>query len=89
MKHYKTVRVPAQEQRLLDIVTCDLCNKEIKQDCYHREEVTLEYEHGNFYPEGGSGEALSFDVCSTCFTEKLRPWLESQGAVPTVREIDY
>jgi hypothetical protein len=44
---------------------------------------------GQSYPEGGDGEEIEFDICPECFTGKLIPWLESQGAKAVKRDWEW
>lgn len=89
MKHMKTVQVPAQEKQVIDKVTCDLCNVEIKRSQYSAEGVEVKHRTGNSYPEGGSGQEIAVDLCGKCFDEKLIPWLRDQGATLEWRGWDY
>lgn len=43
-------------------------------------EVRVSLKRGFSYPEGGMGTLLHVDICDQCFTTRLLPWLESQGA---------
>ena len=94
MKRYKQVHVPATVREKLDVTVCDLCGDE--SDCewspgspFQSNEVDVSYREATHYPDGGFAETTSFDICPTCFTEKLVPWLKSQGAEPTITETDY
>lgn len=53
------------------------------------ETVTMSYHKANYgYGDsGGTGSAVSVDLCPTCFLEKLIPWLKSQGVSP--KEDEY
>lgn len=33
-----------------------------------------------------AGETYSYDICPQCFEEKLKPWLEGQGALMNVKQ---
>ncbi len=90
MKHYKTVAVPATTRQQLTVMTCDCCkNMIVKKDSWSEEGVLVQYKTGNNYPEGGSGDITSVDICPACFKEKLRPWLESQGCKFHTEEWDW
>ena len=90
MKHYKMKEVPATSVKMVEKVICDLCQTEIKSTgSYNVDDVTVEHRLGVNYPEGGSGEETSFDICSSCFTNRLSVWLKSQGANSHVEEWDY
>lgn len=75
--------------------TCDLCGEHAKdpnyghwsqQSSYDVSQTTIEYEEGSAFPEGRHTEKVSFHICTDCFKDKLVPWMESQGAKPTVKE---
>ncbi len=89
MKHLKTVEVPATTRETVDFVTCDLCGEKIDVRGYDVDEVEVRHKTGSNYPEGGSGDETSVDMCGKCFDEKLVPWLRSQGAVPGTDEWDW
>lgn len=90
MKHMKTVAVPATTREVVDFVTCDLCGAKIDtRDNYEVNEVEVHHKTGSSYPEGGSGEDVSVDMCGKCFDEKLVPWLRSQGVEPRTEEWDW
>lgn len=80
MRHMKTVEVPATTEQVLDKTTCDLCGAEIKVGRYSAEKVDVRHRTGSNYPECGSGEEVSVDMCGDCFDTKLVPWLRTQGA---------
>lgn len=88
MKHMKTIDVPATTREVVAKVTCDLCATEITQKQFEVNEVEVSLKQGSNYPEGGSGDTTSFDLCSKCFAEKLIPWLRAQGAEPATKEWD-
>ena len=77
-------------------VVCDLCAGEAAGpsayepswdgDLYGVARTAVSMEVGDNYPEGGATVERRVDVCPTCFTAKLIPWLESQGA--TVAKIE-
>ena len=89
MKHMRKVVVPAKEVELVFKTTCDLCRDEINPEIFVVEDVEVKCRTGHSYPESGSGEEVSFDICKNCFFTKLQPWLESQGAVPTTTEWEW
>lgn len=89
MKHYKNVEVPAKTESKLDKTTCDLCNSEIKLNGYQIDEVVIKHKTGESYPEGGQGEEINIDMCSECFTNKLTPWLKSEGAEIKIEDWDW
>lgn len=86
MKHMKTVEVPATTKEVVDRVTCDLCGAVINVRGYDVDEVEVRHKTGSNYPEGGSGDETSVDMCGECFDEKLVPWLRSQGVEPRTED---
>ena len=60
-----------------------------KTDSYGVQETTLKIREGHAYPEGGSVEERSYDVCATCMREKVEPFLKSIGLKPEVRETEF
>lgn len=86
MKHKKTVRVPAETREVVDHLTCDLCQCEIKPARFEVSQVEVSLRTGSCFPEGGSGEVKEYDICQSCFESKLMIWLSSQGAEPQTRE---
>ena len=81
MKHTKIVERPARSETVTDFIECDLCGNRIEKEVgYGVNEVTISHRKGDNYPEGGSGEEMSVDMCESCFTLKLIPWLREQGA---------
>jgi hypothetical protein len=86
MKHIKNVEVPAHTRKVVDFVTCDLCGGVIKTYRYEVDEVEIMHRTGDEFPEGGSGEETTVDMCGECFDTKLLPWLLEQGAKPETKE---
>lgn len=89
MIHKKTVHIPAITKKEVSHISCDICGevgrgRDFKGsdfgDGYELQETSVIYKEGNMFPEGGSGSQIQFDICPDCFTDKLIPWLKSQGA---------
>lgn len=94
VKIRETRKVPATKKEVVVATVCDLCKRKYRyegwnQGLYEREETEISYESGEVYPEGGSTEVISYDICPKCFKEKLMPWLESQGAEHNLEERDW
>lgn len=94
MKTFKKYQPP--ETTLVDTVTCDLCGtKKPGHSCWNAGDdfniaaTRLEMEIGWGCPDGGDKTETSYDICTNCFQTKLMPWLESQGAKPTVTNVDW
>jgi hypothetical protein len=92
MKTYKTIQVPAREQKTVDEKFCDLCKCKIYPWSGGIDEAEVSYER-EFDDENGQdlskGKRTVVDLCGYCFNGKLIPWLESQGAQPTIEEWTY
>jgi hypothetical protein len=98
MKVYGTKVVPATIRKVLIKRKCDLCGMESKSSewdagLYNVNEteikITIKQKEGTSYPEGGSGTEYEIDLCPSCFTNRLIPWLRSQGAAIEEREWDW
>lgn len=89
MKHFKTVEFPARTSSILEKTTCDICRGEIAPEYGDADLVSVLHRTGCSYPDGGSGEEVSFDICGDCFDLKLVPWLREQGADPQSRDWDW
>lgn len=88
MKTTKSVEVPARPARTqeFEVVNCDGCGAEIKRDGYEFKEATVEFCSGASYPEGGSCDVRSFDICPKCWVEKLEPALVPIFGAPQVTD---
>ena len=86
----KTVEVPATTKSVVDKVTCDLCNREIKKpDRYGIDDITVSRREGNGYPDGGWGTETTFDVCGECFETQIIPIFENHRVENHTVEWDY
>jgi hypothetical protein len=79
------------EEEITESITCDICKRTFAGDVWEKKfytvlETQVSMKTGVSYPEGGSGEKLTFDICPTCFKEKLIPALKELGAQPTTSE---
>lgn len=94
MKKYKKIPVPATLRDVLEYEECDICKKRTdgrgwKEHSYSVVDIDISMRTGDEYPSGGSGDVISFDVCPDCFENKLIPWMQAQGAEPTIKEWDW
>lgn len=94
MKHMKIIIVPAQPETtktVVDKTACDLCGADVSLDekWYETNSVQIERATGHNGPYGGSTRTELYDLCANCCDTKLMPWLASQGAKPTVTEVDW
>lgn len=94
MKNYIDVERRYTEKRV-DGITCDICGEthpydHWKHDTFEVLETEVSLTTGFQYPEGGSREITSFDICPKCFKEILIPFLKEKfGAEPRKEEKDY
>lgn len=51
--------------------------------------VTVTHKSGEAYPSGGHSDDIVVDMCPSCFTTKLVPWLQSQGAKVEAKRITW
>lgn len=86
MRHY-TYTKEMQDVQKLESIQCDWCRKSFKMemdfdgtrnDTYKKDEFKLEWEWGDVYPEGGSGEKIEVEICSGC-RKKLKKLLYDNG----------
>ena len=89
MRKFKRVEKTYLE-RQLDILECDICHDRF--DSLNWDEpkgsdfdvdTTVECKRGYSAWGDAWGEGISFDICPTCFKEKLVPWVESHGSKVT------
>ncbi len=98
MREYKTVK-ETTTYKVCTKVICDLCGAEGSRkhdetaawsaDTYEVKETTIIAQDGNRWPDSASIETTQFDICLNCFNDRLIPWFKSQGAEPTIGEIEY
>lgn len=91
MKHFIEIKVPETTRNHVDKTTCDICGLKIigPDDDYKIDEIDISRRTGTNYPEGGSGEELSIDLCGSCFDSHLIPLIKAAGGKPTVTEWDW
>jgi hypothetical protein len=93
MKKYEKRIVPARHEDVLVETKCDICGNTFKYSwgagSYEVLDTEVRLKTGNSYPEGGSGEETTIDICPDCFKNKLIPWVKSQGGEPTTKEWDW
>ena len=102
MRTYEDVTiqpVPARVEKKLTAITCDVCKIKTSvdesswdginwaRDSYTIDEVQIKRRDGTQYPEDSfSGKEVTFEICDTCFDQKVVPFLTSLGATPRVEE---
>lgn len=95
MKHMKTVLILEHEEKVFEKLTCDLCS--VESDCdenwakgeYDEAATVVQLQERKAYPNGGHLRETAFHICHDCFNKKLIPWLQGQGAKPTIGESDW
>lgn len=86
MKITKRTKHTSEYDQVVKIV-CDLCKVEYPVGWSKDEHDDLESEVnlklGRSWPGDAYGEIIEFDICPSCFQNRLIPWMKSQGAEPT------
>jgi len=87
---------PEREEEYIAELRCDICGRKApkpggdhpwKEEIYDIHDVDVKLREGDQYPDSGSGEETSFDICPKCFKERLIPALFAMGAQP--RKVDW
>lgn len=97
MRIFAEKTIPAKTSRELVSIRCDICTRQAKdpenwsgRSIYDIDGTTVRMEiqrsDGTSFPEGTRRTDIRFDICPTCFEEKLVPFLESLGAKPSTYE---
>jgi hypothetical protein len=90
-QRFEDIVIPQRTEECLVEVTCDICKRRADRpgggqwdapSAYTVSETSVSCEEGDASPEGGNIESLSFDICPTCFKEKLIPFFALFGAKP-------
>ncbi len=100
MRRFATKTRPESKYEECVEILCDLCGRAARRPDGHDgnvwgktqfdvEAVSIGSRRGESYPEGGSTKTKSFDVCVSCFDEKIVPFMASLGAKPTTTESDW
>ena len=91
MRETETV---TQEETVITKYICDLCGSEGGAargwgKMEHKRQFTAVYlSDGDFFPNDWIRKDTYFDICAECFLEKLVPWMDEQGALPAVEELE-
>ena len=91
MKNTKVTQGTREETDVVRI-TCDLCKRTIKGHSWAKSsasnvaESTVSLKTGFWFPDGGNGELVEFDICPDCFENRLVGALLQMGAEPTTTE---
>ena len=67
---------------------CDKCGKKIEKDCYDSFECKFNKKIGASFPDGGSGEEETLDICQEC-SEILVKLLLDNGYNIQFKEWDF
>ena len=99
MSKIKETKKRVKEFTVTTEVKCDICgaiapcpdcyDAEWAKESYNISTATIELKEGASFPAGGSWIETTFDICPTCFKEKLIPFIKSFGGEPTIREVDF
>jgi len=92
MEVTKKVLRPATEETVVIGLKCDMCGNLYREEngwdtCETR--VSLELRLGDGYGHTVKYEEYKTDLCSTCFSNKLIPWLQAEGCTIQVSEEDW
>ena len=68
-----------------EIKMCDKCGNRVHKERFELFEFQLEYRTGTHYPEGGSEDEWSLDLCQEC-APKLLKILQDNGFKPRHKE---
>lgn len=95
MKTYEEKTITRIFNRVTSI-TCDLCGRQSITDrnSWSDEETEvseteIKYKTGEETNDEGYGNQITVDICPKCFTEKLIPWIKSQGGEPTITDWEW
>jgi hypothetical protein len=95
MKHMKTVLILEHEEKVFEKLTCDICGADSNGDEnwaakeFEQASTTIQLDERVSYPDGGHSKDITFHLCPECFKSKLVPWLDTQGAKPSIGEADW
>ena len=59
--------------------TCDLCNADMPDKVFRREECEIRAIEASAYPEGTFGVGLNAEFCLDCFKNRILPALRALG----------
>ena len=87
------VKKTEKQIKEVDVVTehyhlCDKCNEIITCGSYNAFKFEFRHRTGDSYPEGGSGEEDSLDLCQDC-AESFIQMLKDNGYRVTTKEWDF
>ena len=84
MRIKETKVIPERVETYTASRLCDLCKTEINNLFYgEREQVEIKFEYGYSTAEYGDVTTIEYDVCASCFREKIIPFFEMHGAEAT------
>lgn len=97
-KEVTTPPTPAKRETVVDAVRCDLCGalglySGLAETDWAPgstvEETTIAIRTGDEWHGGGQSRTEFYDVCGSCFRDKVEPVLLQLGAVKRVSENDW
>ncbi len=95
------VVIPAKTEEQVTSVRCDLCGatyQDARPDCneiswrgrWVISNTAVRFVSGLDGPDGGGGAGTwEYHICPMCFQNRLEPWLQEQGARPTIKETTW
>ena len=98
MRKYQTLTIPESKREQQTHLVCDMCGYEVKEYGddwsgygYDVREIEIRHKDGCHFPEGGYGTEINFDVCPTCWTDNVLPWLldNCKTNKPEYKKYDY
>ena len=84
-------RKVSYEEDYCDHIICDICKVKSNGSDWGSsvnsdDEITISRVRGYSDRDGGLHTAVSFDLCPSCFMNKLIPWLKENGGEPSEEE---
>jgi len=77
MKIIKTKPETVKEKKYVEKIICDICKQEITDGNWECNDIKVEANIGNVWPEGDCRTLYLIDVCQNCFEDKLIPLIEN------------
>lgn len=87
MKEIKTREAHVEQKEYVDKIICDICERECKNGNWEINEIKIQANIGEVYPEADCRTFYIIDCCKNCFLEKLKPLVE-KGLNCNFREIN-
>jgi hypothetical protein len=94
-QRFEETVVPAKTEKRLVERACDICQGKADRpgtghweaaDTFAISRTTVSFEEGTSFPGDYNTETMSFDICPTCFKDKLVKFFAMFGAKPRNHE---